>query len=193
MIRAVVFDYFGVLITENWLSFKKKYFSHSARLLDEVAELGRRLNLGLISYSDFINEVAQRAGISKKQAFDEIDGNVVNDKLLDYIANELKPKYKIGLLSNTGDNWLSKILSEKQVALFDVVDLSYKTGLIKPQPEAYQSIAQKLGVKPEECILVDDKEGHCVAAREVGMATIVYKDFNQFKADFKILLAQLVK
>ncbi len=189
MIKAVIFDCFGVLVTENWLPFKRQYFSGNQALFEEATDLGKQLNSGLIDYQGFLKKVAEKAGISEARAFQEIDGNVANEELFDYIAQTLRPRLKIGMLSNVGNNWLSKMFTVEQLALFDEMALSYKTGLLKPESQAYHSAAAMLGVEPDECVFIDDQERHCTAAREAGMRTIVYKNFEQMRTELEKILA----
>lgn len=191
MTKAIIFDCFGVLVTENWIPFKKRYFGRSGELLDQATLLGRRLNVGDLNYDEFIGQVARMAGISEAQALREIDGegSQANEKLLNYIAAELKPVYKIGLLSNVGDNWLREMFGARRLALFDELSLSYKTGVLKPNVRAYRLAADQLGVDPAACVFVDDKKRHCEGARKAGMQAILYEDFEQMKQDLERLLA----
>jgi putative hydrolase of the HAD superfamily len=120
----------------------------------------------------------------------ELDKNLPNEALFEYIETVLKPKYKVGMLSNAGADWLSELFTEDQLALFDATALSYETGITKPDTAAYQAIADTLDVGPAECVFVDDQERHCTGAREAGMQAILFKGFEQFKADLERLLAQ---
>lgn len=193
MIRAIVFDCFGVLTSDGWLPFKKKYFSHNPELDRQATDLNKQVDSGLADYTQFIQAIADLAGVSFEAARKAIEGNVPNDELLDYIAERLKPHYKIGLLSNAGANWLDRLFRPEQVGLLDATALSYETGNIKPSPEAYQAIVDRLGVEPEECVFVDDQEKYVTAAREFGMAAIWYRDFAQFKHDIEKLLSSDLK
>ena len=108
-----------------------------------------------------------------------LDGNGANDELFAYIQNDLKPHYKIGLLSNVGSNILSDLFSEDQIALFDEKVLSYEIGTVKPDPRAYEIAATRLGALVEECIFVDDLERFCTAAKDVGMTAVWHTDTKQ--------------
>jgi putative hydrolase of the HAD superfamily len=117
----------------------------------------------------------------------ETDGQA-NEPLLDYIRDELKPRYKIGLLSNAVKNYLPEMLSKEQIALFDVVGISFEMGVGKPDPDAYKIIAKHLDVQPEECIFIDDIWSYCQAAEDVGMKAINYADLQQTLEELKPLL-----
>jgi putative hydrolase of the HAD superfamily len=188
MIRAIIFDCFGVLTTDGWLPFKRKYFSHDPVVEAEATDLNKRVDAGLMSYEDFMVAIANLAQVPYEEARKAVEDNVGDDELFDYIAGELRPKYKLGLLSNAGANWLDKLFAKEQVALFDAVALSYETSFVKPDPRAYLTIAKRLGVEPQECIFIDDQERYCTAAREAGMQAIVYTSSKQLQTELAPLL-----
>lgn len=189
MIRAIIFDCFGVLATEGWEPYYRKHFGNNPKLLERSHQLVRQLNLGLINYSEFIDKVSILANITKDQALSVIDDNVPNQPLFDYIKSKLKPKYKIGLLSNAGDNWLAEIFSKEQLALIDDYVLSYAESIIKPEPEIYHLIAKKLAVKADECVMIDDRQKHIDGAKNTSMKAVLYQDFDQMKKELEEILA----
>lgn len=112
----------------------------------------------------------------------------VNTPLIEFIRDTLKPKYRIGMLSNAADNWLDELFSADDQALFEHAVLSYQVGLAKPDPGIYNAAVERFGVEPEQCLFVDDKERNCDAARGVGMQALTYKNFSQFQRDISHVL-----
>ena len=190
MIKAIIFDCFGVLASDGWLPFRKTHFGDKPELLDRAIVLNRRVDAGILRYDDFIEGVAALANVSVRETHRQIEGNVPAAELFDFIQAELKPRFKIGMLSNVAANWLDKMFSPEQVALFDAKVLSYELGVIKPDPLTYRTIAERLGVLPEECLFVDDQIRYCEGAQAIGMQAIRYQEFNQFKAEIEPLIAQ---
>lgn len=188
MIRAIIFDCFGVLVHDSWLSFKEAYFHDYPDKYDKAGELNYLSNTGKISYEEFLREIADLSGLDLERARRLIDNNPPNLQILDYIRDTLKPAYKIGMLSNAADDWLSDFFTPEELALFDVSILSYKYSCAKPDPRIFTVTAQQLGVSPEECIFVDDIEKNCYGAQEVGMRTIWYQEFDQMKRELEVLL-----
>lgn len=172
MIRAVIFDCFGVLTTDGWLAFCEKYFDEESEEYDKAIASNKRVDAGLIGCDNFIDEVALLAGVSRQVALESIEGNTTNEKIFTYIKDTIKPKYKLGILSNAGANWLDELFQPWQVELFDEIVLSYQIGSTKPDKIMYQTIADKLGVLLDECIYVDDQERYVQGARDVGMHAI---------------------
>jgi HAD superfamily hydrolase (TIGR01509 family) len=189
MIKAIIFDCFGVLTTEGLEVFYAKYFKDSPEKLKQAKELVGRLNLGQLSHDDFIKQIAKLGEVGHDVVRDYVEDNRANEPLFEYIREELKPKYKIGMLSNAGADWLNELFKPGDIELFDDILLSFQTGVPKPRPEAFQMAAERLGAKLEESVMVDDIPHYADAARETGMKVILYEDFFQMKNELEKILA----
>jgi putative hydrolase of the HAD superfamily len=187
MIKAIIFDCFGVLTTEGWQEFKQTYFSEPDKL-DEANKLNYLADQGKMNHEELMPLIADLAGISTAQAREEIDDYQPNKSLLEYIKTFLKKDYKIGMLSNVSDDWIVKMFSSEQVKLFDTLALSFNIGHTKPERQAYEYVADKLGVKPNQCVFIDDRSHFVDAAKTVGMQGIQYKNFEQMKVDLEAIL-----
>jgi HAD superfamily hydrolase (TIGR01509 family) len=187
MIKAIIFDCFGVLTTEGWQQFKETYFTDGSTL-KEAYRLNKLADQGKLNHEQLLPMIAELAQIPIEQAREEIDDYQANKRLLEYISVRLKSRYKLGMLSNVSDDWLTKLFSTSQLSLFDEFALSYKVGFVKPAKEAYEYIAKRLNVDVEECVFIDDREHYVEAANKLGMKGIVYIDFNQMKAELEEIL-----
>jgi len=188
MVQAIIFDCFGVLATDGWLPFRDRYFGHDPELLERASVSNKRVDAGLQSYDDFFEEMATLSGLDVAETRRQIVNNVPNEKLLAYLSHDLKPHYKLGFLSNAGQNWLSTIFTPEQIELFDAIVLSYEIGAIKPDPITYETVAMKLGVAPEACVFIDDQLRYCDGARAVGMQAICYENTEQTIAELEKIL-----
>ncbi|HXY17849.1 MAG TPA: HAD family phosphatase [Candidatus Nitrosopolaris sp.] len=189
MIKAVIFDFFGVLATEGVTSFNKDFFAGDKEKLKQIDQLVDKLNMATLGYNDFVAKVAQLAGVNEQIVREYMDVNHPNRPLLDYIRTALKPHYKLGIISNAGGNWVEEILGNNDAVMFDDVVLSHKVGFAKPQAEIYEIALDKLGLKAAECVFIDDIERYCDAARGLGMRVIHYQDFEQMKTELEKILA----
>ncbi|HEY5152351.1 MAG TPA: HAD family phosphatase [Candidatus Saccharimonadales bacterium] len=187
MVKAVIFDCFGVLATEAWLSFKAKYFGNDQELLGQANKIIWQANSGLINYDDFMRSIADLAGITPAEAVRAIERNVPDEELFTYLR-ELKRSYKLGLLSNVAAGQLHSIFTKDQMGLFDAVVLSFENGFIKPQPEAYKNAAKQMGVDISECVFVDDQERNTNGAIKAGMKAILYQDIARLRQELALLL-----
>lgn len=190
MIKAIIFDCFGVLSTEGFRVFCSKYFKDQPEkraLAQSYMDLHTQ---GTQSYESFCDSLSKLAGQKTEVVEDYLHSNKPNESLFDYIREALKPKYKIGMLSNAGDDWLSELFLPEDLALLDDVVLSFKFGITKPNQAIYELAAQRLEVGPKECVFVDDIARYCDGARAIGMQAILYEDFEQMKTELQKLLNQ---
>ena len=188
MIKAVIFDCFGVLVQGTFGAFREKHFPGDEIKIRRMQELDDLASRGHMTHLEFVAELAGLAGISEEQVTRETNKNPPNEKLFAYIEQKLRGTYKIGLLSNAAENWLSDLFTEDQRRLFDNVVLSCEVSLAKPDARIFEIAADRLQMLPAECIFVDDSARYCTGAETVGMKTICYKDFAQFEQDLPNLL-----
>ncbi len=187
MIKAIIFDCFGVLYSDG-----KSYLRNlcPADQITNLNDLYSQVDYGYISTEKFFEEVAHILKLDTQtlqQTY--LRQHVRNQQLVEYLKS-LKPSYKIGLLSNVGDSLFDALfLKEEQEEFFDATVLSSSIGEIKPHPGAYEAIAEKLGVQPEECVMIDDIVANCEGAHQVGMQAIHFENNDQTKQQLKQLLA----
>lgn len=111
---------------------------------------------------------------------------VLNRELLDIIKN-IKPNYKIAILSNASQEMIEEALKQNGVReLFDAIITSSKTGLVKPQPEIFELALTELGVIAQEALFIDDSSSNVTAAKELGLNSILYKGLEDLQGEFKL-------
>lgn len=188
MIKAIIFDCFGVLTTDKWKEFVA---SLPKSQVEAASSLNRAYDAGHLTHDEFLQSIKALTGKQPAAVEDLLDNETTkNSQLLDYIE-QLKPHYKIGMLSNVATGWVTdSFLTASEQKLFDAMVFSYDVGASKPDHRMYEAIIERLGVAPEECLFIDDSEGHCVAARDSGMQTIWYQNFGQMKTELEKSLAQ---
>ncbi len=189
MIKAIIFDCFGVLIGRGFHATYRIAGGDPERDNDFIKDMLDRANLGQISEDAFHEAITARLGMSL-DAYHQVVANAEqqNLELLDYIV-QLRKTYKTAILSNVNRGVLEYRFSQEQLQkCFNVIVASGEVGIVKPDPAIYHLAADKLGVEPEACIFIDDHEQYCRAARDVGMQAILYKDFPQVKTELEQLL-----
>ena len=190
MVRAIIFDLYGVLAINGWQAFKAAHFAEREEVWDQVFQLGRQVDAGLTGYADLVRFTAEASGESEETVRYQLEHTVANVELLQFIRAELKGQYKLGILSNASDDSvIGRVFTEEQQKIFDVITLSHHVGMTKPDVHMYEVVASKLGVEPEDCVFVDDQERHAAGARAADMQAILYTDLVGFKRELEALLA----
>ena len=189
MIKAVIFDCFGVLVGSSYNLFYETHLSGKPELIAQMKALDHASNKGSITHDDFYKGIATLTGMPEQEIRDFMKQTPPNLELLEYIEKNLKPLYKIGFLSNVASNMMDELFSKEQQSLFDDVVLSFEVGMAKPQTEIFELAAKRLGVSTTECVFIDDLKAYLDAADIVGMKTLLYEDFSTFKLKLEKELA----
>lgn len=188
-IKAIIFDCFGVLVMPGRTLLYKAY----PQLKDDISDLEHQSDYGFISRQQFNDSIAKLIGSTPKEVKSlYYDVDVHNESAVAWVR-ELRAsgEYKIGLLSNLGRGWLDDFLAKtEQVDLFDEIVLSSDIGITKPDPRIFEVIAERLGVAPYECIMIDDISANIDGADRAGMKGIVFASTDQARAELDNILAK---
>lgn len=190
MIKAIIFDFFGV-IGQSFYALIHEDYKTNDQQNRQFRELHKALDYEFITQKEFLQAYADILHISVKEMqklFDDRNRRFGPSKhLLEYIKT-LRKKYKIGLLSNmTKESYLEFI--EPIKGNFDAIITSYQAKLAKPERAIYELCAKQLGLDTSECLMVDDSYYNCEGARAAGMEAIEYTDLDNFKKGLAKFLA----
>ena len=72
--------------------------------------------------------------------------------------------------------------------MFDEIVCGPEVAHGKPQPDIYIAAAKKLGLKPEECIGLEDSSNGILAAYRAGVAPVMVPDLDEPDDETKKLL-----
>ena len=89
------------------------------------------------------------------------------------VIPELKNKYKLAIVSDAWPSLLDVYEENNMTTYFDSIVISSFIGTSKPDSKMYNTALQKLNIKPEEAIFVDDSLKNCMGALAVGINTIL--------------------
>lgn len=198
MIKAITFDYSGVIVRDESKTLSKiiEYLGTTSENWHKEWFLGNReKNTGKKSYQEYFLEVCSRfkdPKISKDQILEMLDerknGYKINTELIEIIKILKSKDYKIGLLSNYGLELRDKLKKDDIYDLFDTIIVSSEVGCQKPDQEIFEILFTNLGVKPEEVIFTDDAPKSLEKADVIGYFPILYKDNESFKTELEKIL-----
>ncbi len=172
MIKAIIFDCFGVLLQRQGHESYKS--GHDRAVQQQIDDLEREADLGAINEEEFNTKVAKLTGATPERIKDETTLYHRNQELLDYVA-ELRSEYKVSVLTNVSKDAIGRFFdADEQKRMFDDIVISSEVGLVKPDPEIFALAARRLALRPEECIFIDDTAINCLAAAQSGIKAIAY-------------------
>jgi len=186
-IKFIYFDIGGVM-----LDFSDVFFGSTKKFNIPINELmefwlgdnsADEMTRGKLIPQDFWMQAIKKFNLKNAEDFNFIESWMADYRpitAIHQLAKELLKKYKIGLISNIYPGMMPKLIELGMVADvgYSAVVLSYETGLRKPEKEIYKLATDLSGVKPEEILLIDDREDFLEGAKRYGWNTILFDPKN---------------
>lgn len=186
-IKAIIFDCFGVIYSGNTQTLISLCPEDR---VDDLKSVNKQYDYGWLTHEEFIEAIALIVGKSVEELREYIKNMHVRDEVLVAYIQQLRASgYKIGLLSNVGETTIERLFTAAELdGWFDDVLLSYKVHVAKPEPAIFAMAAERLGLQPGECVMIDDSGENVDGAIAAGMKAIRYEDLHQLKHDLTALL-----
>lgn len=170
---AVIFDLDGTLYENKELL--KKQVEVAVNILAAYNKWG--YEEAYLSYVDLRNSMAGKLGyipsttaviiehdiplrVFLKSASEAYDAELYleRDKTLHDVLLSLSKSCLLAVVSNNNKKQLSKILEKLGIySLFSLMLSLDDTGLIKPNPDLYKIVCDRLSVNPKNCLVVGDR------------------------------------
>lgn len=115
-------------------------------------------------------------------------GRVPNDELIEHLRR--RADCVKAMVTNNVLEWRPFWRANVPDGLFDVVVDSSAEGVRKPDPRFFAIVLERVDRRPGECVLVDDTQENCVAARKLGIRAIRFQDTTQAIAAIDLELAR---
>ena len=192
-IKAVLFDMDGLMVDTE--SLATEAFIHSAKKQGyDMTKEETLLVLGFTTKSiyDFWENYFKNSDVSGKQLVDDHYKYIEDilfttgprkmpyiEELLKYLKNS---NYKVAVASSSSMNHI--INNMEKTGLKKYID-EFASGAEvengKPAPDVFLLAAKRLGVKPEECLVLEDSKAGVIAGNSAGAKVIMIPDM--FKPD----------
>ncbi len=192
MINAVVFDLDNTLV--DFMDMKRRAIDAAIHSMRDAG-----LKLPAEEIRSRIDKIYEERGMEFQNVFDQllydefskIDYKILSSGVIAYrrareaalvpyphvymtLMELTKMRLKLGVVSDapSKEAWL-RLCYLNFHHIFDAVVTFDDTGERKPAPGPFRKVLQKLGVKPEEALMVGDwAERDVVGAKQVGMKTV---------------------
>ena len=192
-IKAVLFDMDGLMVDTE--SLATEAFIHSAKKQGyDMTKEETLLVLGFTTKSiyDFWENYFKSSDVSGKQLVDDHYKYIENilfttgPRKMPYIEELLKylkeSNYKVAVASSSNMDHI--INNMEKTGLKKYID-EFASGVEvengKPAPDVFLLATERLGVKPEECLVLEDSKAGVIAGNSAGAKVIMVPDM--FKPD----------
>jgi len=197
-IKAIVFDIGGVLeltpdlgVDTNW---EQKLNLEAGELNKRLGEVWQGGSTGEISEAQVQQNIAEIMGWSEAQVNEYMEDiwreylGTLNVELVEYFRS-LRPKYQSAIISNSFVGAREKEIEHYHFdTICDFIIYSHEVGLLKPDALIFTLTCERLGLRPNEIIFVDDHDDLMTSARELGIHCIEFKDNAQTMAQIESLI-----
>jgi beta-phosphoglucomutase len=200
MIKGVIFDLDGVLVSTDELHFEAwkmlavelgidkftREDNKKQKGVSRMESLEVVLSKGSKIYSqEMKEELAERKNNYYKELLEELDERAI----LPGVTECLKMLKSKGILIGIGSVSKNAPLILEKTGLMKYID-KVSCGLditrSKPDPEVFEVAANKLGLKYEDCLVVEDSLAGIVAGKAAHMKTLgVGSEYEQLRADYE--------
>ena len=193
-IKAIIFDFGNVLLEWNPRLVYRRYFPNDnesmEKFLQEVnfmdwnaqQDKGRTFAEGVAElskqfphYADLIQAYHDNWEHSIGHYF---EGTV---EIMKQLKKAGYPLYGLS-------NWSAETfpIAQEKYDFFNLLDdrvISGEVGLIKPEPEIFELLLQKIGRPAHECLFIDDASANIEQAQNLGFATVHFQSSDQLAAE----------
>jgi len=187
MIKAIVFDWGGVLIdhpvAEMNLYCAQKLHVDIKLLMQTFLKYKTSYQKALITedevWDKICNEIGGEKPTVRSLCREALQASYSPKKEMFDLARNLKNNgYKTGLLSNTEIPMMG-FFKEQKYDMFDVTVFSCAEGTVKPEQKIYEILLNRLEVDASEAVFIDDIQEFINGAQNIGMKTILFENANQ--------------
>jgi putative hydrolase of the HAD superfamily len=205
--RAIVSDFGGVLTTPLGNSFA----AWSRETGIPLEDLGRALAASAERHGEHPLFVLERGELTEAEFIARLEAELGdgrrlhglaetyfkhlerNPEMIELVADLRARGLRTALLTNNVREWEPRwraMLPEID-DIFEVVVDSAFVGMRKPEPEIYQLTLDRLdpGLRPRDCLFVDDIALNCDTARDLGMTAILFETTDQAHTEIERALA----
>jgi beta-phosphoglucomutase len=199
--KAVIFDLDGVIVSTDeyhYQAWKRMadeegiYFDR--RINEKLRGISRMESLDIIlrnSGRRYAREEKIRLAGNKNKYYLELLGRLTPDSILPGVAGAFRELRERGVKLAVGSSSRNAAAILDKIGLngyFDAVVDGNEITHAKPDPEIFLLAAEKLGLRPGECVVVEDAEAGIDAARTGGMKTVGVGFASRYaKADYRAI------
>ena len=194
-LAAVIFDLDGTLVDSQvaW----GKAFTYVLKNLGVKTESPHPQTAGVSVRSDW-HDLIEKHNIKTTFTVDELEMFTLKelekhikdihlmDGALEFIGDLKDAGYQLGLATSTNWSIVERVFDSLNLHdIFDCITTGEEIDNPKPFPDIYLVVAEKLGVDPGDCLVIEDSAPGVTAAVEANMKVIAISDNDDEKGELE--------
>jgi HAD superfamily hydrolase (TIGR01549 family) len=194
MIKGIIFDFWGTLVENGIHPSPVNQVKYLLRVRMPFREFVTRFEESMMTkehadLNEAFSAVCDDFGIRNKDYVVERLVGMWNKneflgkpffEVIDVLKYLKEKGYKVGLISNTNPTIMRVIDKYNLHQYFDSEIYSFQEGILKTNPELFQRAIARLGLGPDEVIMVGDSiQTDVIGARNAGLKAILIDRMNK--------------
>lgn len=202
-IKGILFDMDGVILDTEKLYTRfwqeaAQFFGHPMTREQALGMRSLNREAGKAQLESYFGKDVDYAQIRKKRielmnAFVEKEGITAKSGIRELLAVLKTMGYKTAIATSSPPERTQLYLESVGLAEeFDILVSGYMVEKGKPEPDIYLYTAEQLGLKPFECLVIEDSPTGILAAKRAGCVPVMMPDQDEPTEEVKQMLAAVV-
>lgn len=187
MIEAIIFDMDGVLVDSEPIHTeieKRQFILNKLSVSDEEHQsykgISSEMMWSIIAKNHRVEvpvvALIEQNRVESIRYFSELEEIPVIPGLIPLLEKIQQKKYALGVASSSFPEIIELILTRTGLKkYFQAIVSTEEAGKSKPNPDVFLLAAQKLGVNPKNCLVVEDSFNGIAAAHAAYMSCVAYQ------------------
>jgi glucose-1-phosphatase len=196
VIETVISDLGQVLVRfdnrlffERMTRFTKQSVEDIRRVTYENRDLLNRFDTGRLGPEEFyrLAIAVLEAKVPYNDFYAAYNDVFSLDRAVLAVMAKLKTKYKLVLVSNTDPVRYAYIERQfPELLIFDAYVLSFRIGVMKPDPAIYREALARVGARPQSALFIDDLQENIDGAERLGIRGLLFRPGMDFETDLRM-------
>lgn len=203
MLKAIIFDMDGVLVDSEPLHYKANVnmlrkkgieldYDYYKQFIGSTNPHMWKTMKDYFSLVESVEQLVLESGIEKRRLIDET-GFLPIKYVYEFVKHLYDEGYKLAVASSSSIEYINEVTTYFGIKKYFtelVSGINVKNP--KPAPDVFLETARKLGLKSEECLVVEDSQNGVLAAKSANMSCVGFVNPNSGeqcldKADYLVL------
>lgn len=204
MIKTIIFDLGGVLLSDAIIYSKNEYtdFSETLKLTGINKELVKKIwrkhwqkmKYGEEDIDSFWEEFSSylKKGVSLDEVIETYNSQILIKMDIFEFVKKLKKKYLLLALANESKKGIDfKINKFKLNNIFSKIYCSAYLHMAKPNKDIFEYVIKDSDINVDEVIFIDNQIENVNVAKKLGIKSILFRNLEQLKRDLTLLSINL--
>ena len=195
-IKAVIFDMDGVIVESEYRNYKAKFKVLEPYKVSFDYDYYSQFpgNSNIVVWQKIIDDFSLQVTAEEMHKVDLIardalinqEGHIAIDGAIELIKR-LSKKYVLALASGSPEHIILDTVKYFDIEKYFKFIISGETiKNCKPAPDIFLITAENIGIKPENCVVIEDSHNGVLAAKKAGMYCIGYENPNSGNQDLSL-------